>query len=226
MNRTPELLIPMGQALEQVDTHLGTLAREVSLKDYGAEHYPDLTRAMLVTTYRAWQWSSPFDSFVAWRIRDNQAKALELMKGQASESHAMLYVGGGRCASQGPKMGIIHLEEYLGCRVTFWDWPDWLEVTKAQRNMLVAEASVHAGEEYAYADIAAILMWAVTGNDAWLKAIGDPDKYICSERVCHLTRQHLWAEYAGDRDCLHALPHWLAGWMWAVGFKPTVLHLT
>jgi len=225
MNEPLVKAVPLHESLEQLDAHLGVLARQVDLKEYADQHYPDLTRAMIVTTYRPWSWQIPADSYIAWRIRHYQADALQMTNGKASENHVMLYVGGGRCASQGQKMGIINLNEYLGCRVTFWDWPDWLKVTKAQRDQLVAEAAVHAGEEYAYSDIAAILMWAITGSARWLEAWGDPEKFICSERICHLVRQHLWAGFAGESTCLRAVPHWLAGWMWSVGFKPTVLRL-
>jgi hypothetical protein len=226
MTKPLDKAISMQTYLETVDAHLAGLCREVKLKEYAADHYPDLTRAMIVTTYRPWQLLSPVDSAIAWRIRRNQFKALEMENGRASENHAMIYVGGGRCMSQGQEMGIIHLDEYLGCRVTFWDWPEWLKVSKAQRDLLVAEAAVHAGEEYAYSDIAAILMWAVTGSARWLETWGDPEKFICSERVCTLVREHLWGGFAGESTCLRAVPHWLAAWMWSVGFKPTVLHLT
>jgi hypothetical protein len=219
-------VIPLSKDLEQLDAHLAGLCREVNLADYAAQHYPDLTRAMIITTSRPWRWLDPIDSYIAWRIRHYQAEILELTESRASESHAMLYAGGGRCMSQGPKMGIINLKEYRHCRVTFWDWPDWLEVTKAQRDLLVAEAAVHAGEDYAYSDIAAILMWAITGNESWLEAWGDAEKFICSERVCNLVRKHIWAAFAGESTCLRAVPHWLAAWMWSVGFKPTVLCLT
>ena len=195
--------VPLHKSLEQLDAHLDFISREVKLKDYAAGHYPDLTRAMIVTSYRPWQWLSPVDSYIAWRIRHYQAELLDLAEGRASENHVMLYVGGGRCASQGPEMGIIHLDEYLGCRVTFWDWPAWLNVTKAQRDLLVAEAAVHAGEKYAYSDIAAILMWAVTGSERWLKAWGDAEKFICSERICDLVRRHLWAGFAGESTYLN-----------------------
>jgi hypothetical protein len=225
MTKPLDKAISMQTYLETVDAHLAGLCREVDLKEYAAGHYPDLTRAMIVTTYRPWQLLSPVDSAIAWRIRRNQFKALEMESGRASENHAMIYVGGGRCMSQGTEMGIIHLEQYRGCRVTFWDWPDWLNVTQAKRDQLVAEAAVHAGEEYAYRDIAGILAWAVTGNDAWLKALGDPEKFICSERVCHLARQYIWAAFAGEGECIKAVPHWLAAWMWSFGFKPTVLQL-
>jgi len=73
--------------------------------------------------------------------------------------------------------------------------------------------------------IAAILIWAITGRVRWLEAWGDPEKLICLERICNLVRQHLWAAFAGESTCLRAVPHWLAGWMWSVGFKPTVLQL-
>lgn len=211
--------------LMMIGARLEKLARPWDLKAAAAAGYPGLRRAMLVTTYRPWSWRDPLDSWLAWRIRRYQDAALNLPEGSATENHAMLYVGGGRCASQGPEMGIIHLKDYRRCRVAFWDWPDWLKVTQAQRDKLVAESAVHAGEEYAYSDIAAIWMWAVTGCESWLEQWGDPTRFICSERICDLARRHLWPGFAGESTCLRAVPHWLAGWMYQVGFKPTVYRL-
>jgi len=176
---------------------------EVSLADYAAAGYPDLLRAQLVTVHRPWRITDPLWGAVAWRIRRHQARILGLPAEAVLASHAMIYAGGGNYWSQGARFTLERIEEYKGCDLYHfdlgWDMPT--------RNALMGECGPHANETYGYRDIAALAMWSLTGRKSWLEAIGDPDRLICSERVCELVRR--LSEILGDRPCIELVPHLL-----------------
>ncbi len=212
--------------LEQVHARLAAAARPVDLKEYAKSGYPDLRRATVVTVYKPWTWVHPLDSRLAQLIRRYQARLLDLPEDAVSEHHAMLYLGNGWCASQGAEMGLVHINDYRGCRLAFWSWPPWMQVSPAQRDCLGMECVVATGEPYGYGDILGLWALATTGSERLLELLADQERMICSERVCAEVRQHLWAGFAGESTCLRAVPHWLAAWMASAGFSPTVLHLS
>lgn len=188
---------------------------DVGLADYAARGWPDLVRGMVVTVERPWSWRRPLLSLLAWRIR----RWSGLIAGRpARASHAMLYLGAGRCASQDARYDVVRLEAYRGCVLRFWAWPG----DGGQRNALVAEAVVHVGEAYGWRDIVAQLLRAATGNPAWLQALADR-RWICSEAVCALLRTVL-PGYLGGRSC-DCTPQELEDWMLAQGWPCLALRL-
>jgi hypothetical protein len=196
---------------------------DVDLRAYAAARYPDLTRGMIVSVHRPWRLLSPLDSVLAWRIR---ARQTDIVRAQfpeappATEHHAMLYAGGGWCWSQDAEFRLVHLRDYRGCTLTFWDRPGW---DKSTRNNLVAECAPHNGRRYGYRDIGAIYAWAVTGREGWLERVGDSEHWICSEAVCELVRAWVEAYYATPGTCLEHFPQRLANWMLARGYRPLAI---
>lgn len=176
----------------------GVPVHEVRLAEYAAARYPDLRRGMIITVERPWQFAKPGLSLLAWRIRARQADLLGLASEQVRVSHAMLYAGMGRCWSQDSEFGISNLEAYQGCTLYFWDNPAW-RVNDALRHRLMSDCGPHAGNKYAYADIAGLWTWAVTGSESWLERLGDRAHWYCSEAVTTLMRQ---VEQLAGRDFL------------------------
>ena len=165
---------------------------------------------MPVTVYRPWDWSKPFDSWLAARIR---AYSSEIVGHAASEHHAMLYTGLGRVASQDRQYKVKDLSDYVGDTLTFY-MPPWSG--EPQFNICV-EAKRYEGQEYGYLDIAGQVMRALTGRRAWVRAIGDSDNWICSEAVCQIIRKTAAPDYGGGPYCDHT-PQGLADWMTAQGW--------
>lgn len=198
---------------------------EVDLVDFAARRYPGLMRGMIVTVHRPWRLLSPLDSTLAWRIREHQTTIIRAQFPEApaaTEHHVMLYAGGGWCWSQDDEFRLVHVRDYAGCTLTFWDRPDW---DKPTRNGLVAECAPHNGRRYGYRDIGAIYVWAVTGREGWLERVGDPEHWICSEAVCELIRAWAAADYATPGTCLEHFPQRLANWMLARGYRPLALRI-
>ena len=162
--------------------------REVDLAEYAAARYPDLRRGMIITVERPWQLSKPGLSLLAWRIRARQADVLGLAPERVRVSHAMLYAGMGRCWSQDTEFGISSLASYRGCTLHFWDNPAWSR-NDALRHRLMSDCGPHAGEKYAYGDIAGLWAWAISGHEYWLERLGDRAHWYCSEAVVNLVRQ-------------------------------------
>lgn len=196
----------------------------VRLRDLEAAGYPALRRAQVVTVYRPWSswlrrpwrlgdllWST-----VAWRIRSYSGR---IAGHEATESHAMLYAGGGWCWSQGAKFGLVSLREYRGCRLSFWDGG----LSAWQRDHVMGECAPHRGSRYGLRDIAALALFASTGRRAWLGALGDVHRWICSEAVCVLMRTAVEG-YAGEGDCLRT-PQDLADWMGGQGWQRLCLEV-
>jgi hypothetical protein len=189
----------------------------VSLQTLDAAGYPCLRRGMVITVERPWQWSRPLESLLAVGIR----KASSKISGHpARASHAMLYLGRGRCASQNREFQVVDLVDYRGCTLRFWD----PQTMQDARNALVAEAMVHVGQSYGYLDIAAQYLRAATGNPAWLEALGDKKHYICSEAVCELVRQTVDRRYAEPGKC-NRTPQEIEDWMAAAGWPCVALAL-
>lgn len=212
-------------ALQGVSAHLAGLARAINLDVYAAAGYPGLRRSTPVSVYRPWSWAHPFSSRLAQLIRRYQARILEIPESECTEHHMMLYLGHGWCASQDQEMGLVHLKDYSGCRLTFWDWPSWLDSSNPKRDHLGMEMVVCKGEEYGYGDILGLGALAFTGSEKLLQLLADNEHMICSERLCHETREHFWSGFAGESTCLKAMPQWQAGWMHRVGFRPAVLEI-
>ena len=181
------------------------------LADLEASHYPCLRRGMVITVERPWLLTSPIDSILAWGIRRSETK---ISSKPARASHAMLYLGNGRCASQDRDFGVVNLRAYRGCTLRFWDAPG---ANQVGRNALVAEALVHYGQDYGYLDLAAQFLRSETGNSAWLDALGDKRRWICSEAVCELMRATLAPGYGGDGTCdrnPQEIENWMAAEKW------------
>ena len=162
--------------------------QHLSLKAYAAEGYPDLKRGMVITVYRpaSTAWRGPiaaFWAFISWRIRVHSTR---LLGEEATESHAMIYVGAGRCWSQDQRFRVVHLHGYRHCRLTFLDAPNW---TQDERNAFVAECGPHQGEEYGYRDIWSMLQASYEKDPASLPQRNDKAHWICSEAVCALLRK-------------------------------------
>ncbi len=193
--------------------------RPYALALCAAQGYPSLRRGMVITVERPWQWTRPLLSALAWGIRRESTR---ISGHPARASHAMLYVGGGRVASQDTHYEIVRLEDYEGCILRFWDPP---RADQQQRNALVAEAVVHVGQDYGYRDVLAQAMRAATGNPAWLAALGDPRKPDCSEAVCQLMRATVDLDFGGRERTCDLTPQELEDWMIAQGWRCLALRL-
>lgn len=186
------------------------------LAAYADAGYPDLLRGMIVSVRRGWDLWGPKDalaSLLSWRIRHYQSLILD---DETTESHTMIYAGGGWCWSQGITFGQSHLSDYKNCRLTFFDRP-W---TQPERNALSASCPPHKGKIYGFADIAGYFARAVTKQDAWQRIIKDDKNWICSEAVCALVRAIL-PGFGGPGAALK-MPEELYRWMLAKGWQARV----
>ena len=174
------------------------------LKQMARARWPELRRGMVVTVYRPWSWRRPWVSALAWGIRRAQNR---ILKSGTRAHHAMIYIGGGWCASQSLCFELSPLSAYRGCVMRFFDPP----LPPALRDHLVAESVVHKGRPYGFRDIAAFYAYSITGRRAWLEALGDFLRWVCSEAVCCLLRLVLPA-FAGPGDCTQ-MPAELELWM-------------
>ncbi len=220
------IIAPAGIARPGANGAADAPVREVRLAEYAAAGYPDLWRGMVITVERPWSWMHPMTSALAWGIRRESTR---ISGHPARASHAMLYVGGGRCASQGRHYEIIPLADYRGCTLRFWDWLADNEFTRHlwrdERNALGAEAVVHVGQDYGVMDVVAQQMRAATGNPAWLDVLADPLRWDCSEAVCHLVRDWISRGFGGPGSC-DKTPQELEDWMMtAPGWRCVALRL-
>ncbi len=198
----------------------------IDLAEYAAQGYPGLKRGMVITVHRPWRarWllrpSKAFWAWVAWRIRHFSTlirRQADPQAAPATEHHAMLYAGGGWCWSQDYIWRLVHLSNYRGSRLTFWDG-GW---DLCARNSLMAECAPRRGSRYGIRDIAGLAMYAITGREAWLEALADP-RWICSEAVCEMVRAWAQMDYGAPGRCTKA-PQQIADWMEAKGWKKTAL---
>lgn len=181
-----------------------------SFSTWAAEGFPELLRGMTVSVERPWSWRHPFMSALAWAI----TRASTLILGyRAFVEHKMIYLGKGKCLSQGPEFDIVPLTDYEGCILYFRFNPAW---TQEQRNALVADAACHRGEKYGYGDFLAFLAQAIRSPKALVCSLSD-HRWVCSEAVCALVRS-IEPDYGKPHEISLILPQQLDRWEEARGW--------
>jgi hypothetical protein len=166
---------------------------KIDLAQYMDAGLPDLKRGMVATVHRPFSWRRPLISWLAWRIRDHSA----VISGKpATEHHAMIYAGAGRCWSQDQEYDLVPFSNYQGCRISFFDPPIDLD----KRNQIMGLCGIRRGDEYGYRDILGYLLWSLLGKKSAFDSVDDPDKEHCSQAVCQDMRLAL-PSYGGDGDC-------------------------
>ena len=182
----------------------------VKLKSLQKEGWPELKRGMAATVHRPFRLRDLFKptrliwAFLAWRIREHTSR---ITGGVASEHHAMLYAGNGKCWSQDMEFDLVPLSNYAGCRVTFFNPPLTLE----ERNQIMGACAPYQGRKYGWRDILGYLAWSLTGNPKLFKPISDHSGWHCSEAVCRLMRGAIPGAF-GKASCEMQHPQALYDW--------------
>ena len=178
---------------------------KVELSRMADAGWPHLKRGMVVTVHRPFSLGNPLWSLLAWRIRAHSGR---LAGHEATEHHAMLYAGAGRCWSQDQEFDLVKLSDYAGCRLSFFDPPATID----ERNQIMGACGPHKGRSYGYRDILGYLAWSITGSESLLGLISDKRHWHCSEAVCRLMRA-VFPRVFGPESCEQKHPQALYDWM-------------